>query len=84
MPECTKCTASLLKYLPNLKLSKAMSNLSIDIKAANARGVVGLPTGGAGNTTLEHILALNFGVMTHVAEEERNMKEVRDDVPLRG
>jgi phosphoglycerate dehydrogenase-like enzyme len=77
MRERTKFTASLFKRLPNLKLltTTGMRNLSIDIKAANAHGVVVAGTGGAHNATLEHIWALILGVVRHVAEEDRNTKE---------
>jgi hypothetical protein len=77
MRERTKFKASLLKRLPNLKLltTTGMRNLSIDIRAANAQGVVVAGTGGAGNATLEHIWALILGVMRHVAEEDGNTKE---------
>jgi phosphoglycerate dehydrogenase-like enzyme len=76
MRERTRFTASLLKRLPNLKLltTTGMRNLSIDIRAANAQGIVVAGTGGAGNATLEHIWALILGVMRHIAVEDRNTK----------
>ena|SRR5579859_5484449 len=76
MRERTKFAAPLLKRLPNLKLLTTTGgrNASLDIKAANAQGVVVTGTSGKGAATLEHIWALILGVMRHVAEEDRNTK----------
>jgi phosphoglycerate dehydrogenase-like enzyme len=76
MRERTKFPASLIKRLPNLKLltTTGMRNLSLDIRAANAQGVVVAGTTGAGNPTLEHTWALILGVVRHIAEEDRNTK----------
>ena len=77
MRERTKFPASLLKQLPNLKLltTTGMGNRSLDIRTANAQGVVVAGTGGAGAATTEHTWGLILGVMRHIAEEDRNTKE---------
>src|SRR5277367_644865 len=77
MRERTRFPASVLKQLPNLKLltTTGMGNRSLDIRAANAQGVVVAGTGGAGAATTEHTWGLILGVMRHIAEEDRNTKE---------
>ena len=52
-----------------------MKNASLDVRAANAQGVVVAGTGGAGAATTEHTWGLILGVMRHIAEEDRNTKQ---------
>lgn len=68
MRERSKIGAGLIERLPNLKLivTTGMSNASIDVAAANARGIVvsGTPTGGhaAAELAFAHIMALARGL----------------------
>lgn len=79
MRERTKFTASLLDRLPNLKLisTTGMWNRGIDVPHAEKKGIVVSGSGGAGNSTLEHIWALILGTARYVAFEDRGVKAKR-------
>lgn len=79
MRERTKFPASLLDRLPNLKLiaTTGMWNAGIDIKHAQKKGIVVSGTGGAGNSTLEHIWALILATARHVSYEDKGVKAKR-------
>ena len=79
MRERTKFSASLLDRLPNLKLvaTTGMWNKGIDVPYAEKKGIVVCGTGGAGNSTLEHIWALLLATVRHVVFEDRGVKAGR-------
>ena len=79
MRERTKFPASLLDRLPNLKLiaTTGMWNKGIDVPYAEKKGIVVSGTGGAGNSTLEHIWALILGTARYVAFEDRGVRAKR-------
>ncbi len=79
MRERTKFPASLLDRLPNLKLiaTTGMWNAGIDVQYANKKGIVVSGTGGAGNSTLEHIWALSLGTARYVAVEVAGVRAKR-------
>lgn len=80
MRERTKFPASLLDKLPNLKFiaTTGGGNRGIDIVYAQKKGVVVSGTGGAGNSTLEHIWALILSSARYIVVEHNG---VRDDRP---
>ncbi|MBO9198600.1 D-2-hydroxyacid dehydrogenase family protein [Rhizobium sp. 16-449-1b] len=69
--ERTPLTAEILSRLPNLKFigSNAPYNASIDIKAANANGIVVSYTGGRGNGAPELAWALILAAARHIPAE---------------
>ena len=79
MRERTKFPASLLDRLPNLKLiaTTGMWNKGIDVPYAEKKGIIVSGTGGAGNSTLEHIWALILATVRYVSFEDRGVKEKR-------
>ncbi|THG99905.1 hypothetical protein EW026_g2545 [Hermanssonia centrifuga] len=79
MRERTKFPASLIDRLPNLKLiaTTGMWNAGIDVQYANKKGIVVSGTGGAGNSTLEHIWALILGTARYVALEDAGVRAKR-------
>lgn len=79
MRERTKFPASLIDRLPNLKLiaTTGMMNRGIDVAHAKSKGIVVSGTGGAGNSTLEHIWALILATARHIALEDAGVKAKR-------
>jgi phosphoglycerate dehydrogenase-like enzyme len=71
MRERTRFPAEVLARLPNLRLliTTGMRNASIDVAAANARGVAVCGTRGAGDPTTEHAWALILGLARHLVTE---------------
>jgi phosphoglycerate dehydrogenase-like enzyme len=76
MRERTPFPKSLISKLPNLKLliTTGMRNLSFDMQAAKARGVVVAGTQMLGYPAAEHALALAFALFKKIAAEDRTMK----------
>lgn len=76
MRERTKFPASLLDRLPNLKLiaTTGMLNRGIDVQYAQSKGIIVSGTGGAGNSTLEHIWALILATVRYVALDDAGVK----------
>ncbi|TFK41266.1 D-isomer specific 2-hydroxyacid dehydrogenase, partial [Crucibulum laeve] len=76
MRERTKFPASLLDRLPNLRLiaTTGQRNLGIDTAYAKKKGIAVSGTGGAGNSTLEHIWALILATARYIVVEHNNVK----------
>nr|GAT44103.1 D-isomer-specific 2-hydroxyacid dehydrogenase NAD-binding protein [Mycena chlorophos] len=76
MRERTKFTKSLLDRLPNLRLiaTTGMRNLGIDTEHAKAKNIVVSGTTAGSNSTLEHIWAIIFATVRHIAHEDANIK----------
>ena len=76
MRERTPFPKSLIAKLPNLKLlvTTGMRNLSFDMRAAKASGVVVSGTQMLGYPAAEHALALLFALYKKIAAEDRLMK----------
>lgn len=76
MRERTYFDASRLSQLPRLRLlvTTGMSNASIDLPAASARGVTVCGTGGVGSSTAELTWGLILALLRHIPEEDRRMK----------
>ena len=77
MRERTPFDRARLKRLPNLKLlvTTGMRNASIDVAAAQERGIVVSGTGGVSAATAELTWALILALARHVPAEDRNMRE---------
>jgi phosphoglycerate dehydrogenase-like enzyme len=76
MRERTPFDAERLGLLPRLRLlvTTGMSNASIDLEAAAARGVTVCGTGGAGSSTAELTWGLILALVRHIPDENRRMK----------
>jgi phosphoglycerate dehydrogenase-like enzyme len=76
MRERTPFDAERLGQLPRLRLlvTTGMSNASIDLDAAAARGVTVCGTGGVGSATAELTWGLILALLRHIPEEDRRMK----------
>ena len=76
MRERTYFDAARLGQLPRLRLlvTTGMSNASIDLAAASARGVTVCGTGGIGTSTAELTWGLILALVRHIPEEDRRMK----------
>ncbi len=76
MRERTYFDAPRLGQLPRLRLlvTTGMSNTSIDLAAAAARGVTVCGTGGIGSATAELTWGLILALVRHIPEEDRRMK----------
>jgi len=79
MRERTKFPSSVLDRLPKLKFiaTTGMGNRGIDIAHARKKEIVVSGTGGAGNSTLEHIWALILGTARYIALEDAGVKASR-------
>jgi phosphoglycerate dehydrogenase-like enzyme len=79
MRERTAFPASVLERLPALRLlvTTGMGNRSIDLAAAGRLGVVVSGTAGLNSPTAEMTWALILGLVRHVAEEDRSIREGR-------
>lgn len=79
MRERTKFPASVLDRLPNLKLiaTTGMWNAGIDVAHAKKKGITVSGTGGAGNSTTEHIWALLLATARHIALDDAEVKARR-------
>ena len=77
MRERTPFPKSLIGKLPNLKLliTTGMRNLSFDLRAAKARGVVVCGTSMLGYPAAEHAAALIFALYKKIPAEDRVMKK---------
>ena len=75
MRERTAFPHQVLDRLPALRLlvTTGMRNASIDVAAAQARGVVVCGTRSDARSTVEHTWALILGLSRHLAEEHRAM-----------
>ena len=76
MRERTPFPAELLARLPRLRLlvTTGMANASIDIAAAQARGIVVCGTAGLPSPTAELTWALILALLRHVPEEDARMR----------
>ena len=76
MRERTPFDAERLGQLPRLRLlvTTGMSNASIDLDAAAARGITVCGTGGVGSSTAELTWGLILALLRHIPEEDRWMK----------
>jgi phosphoglycerate dehydrogenase-like enzyme len=76
MRERTPFDAERLGQLPRLRLlvTTGMSNASIDLDAAAARGVTVCGTGGVGSATAELAWGLILALLRHIPEEDQRMK----------
>jgi phosphoglycerate dehydrogenase-like enzyme len=76
MRERTPFDAARLGQLPRLRLlvTTGMSNSSIDLAAASARGVTVCGTGGIGSATAELTWGLILALVRHIPEEDRRLK----------
>ena len=76
MRERTPLTAALIEKLPNLKLiaSTGSRNASIDLNAAEARGIKVLHTGYEATATIEFVWALILGMARNIAGENLSLK----------
>jgi phosphoglycerate dehydrogenase-like enzyme len=79
MRERTPFTAALLQRLPKLRLlvTTGHRNSSIDVRAAQAQGVVVCGTGGLGYPTSELTWALIMAQMRRIPAEDRAVREGR-------
>jgi len=77
MRERTYFDDARLSQLPRLRLlvTTGMSNASIDLAAASARGVTVCGTGGIGSSTAELTWGLILALVRHIPEEDRRMKQ---------
>ena len=76
MRERTPFDAERLGQLPRLRLlvTTGMSNASIDLEAAAARGITVCGTGGVGSATAELTWGLILALLRHIPEEDRRLK----------
>ena len=76
MRERTPFNRALFDKLPKLRLlvTTGKRNASIDLEAAEARGVMVCNTGGAGRATAELAFALMLGLARHLREEFNAMR----------
>ena len=79
MRERTPFPRSLVERLPNLKLlvTTGARNASFDMDALRERGITVCGTRGSGTSTAELTWGLIIGLMRHIAEEDRNVREGR-------
>src|ERR1700750_1447354 len=79
MRERTYFAAPRRGRLPRLRLlvTTGMSNSSIDLESAAARGVTVCGTGGIGTATAELTWGLILALVRHIPEEDRRLKGVR-------
>ena len=79
MRERTPFPAALIDNLPNLKLlvTTGMRNLSIDLDAATARGVIVSGTDSVGYSPAELTWALILALMRNIPKEDRATREGR-------
>ena len=77
MRERTSFDAERLGQLPRLRLlvTTGMSNASIDLQAAAARGITVCGTGGVGSSTAELTWGLILALLRHIPTEDRWMKQ---------
>jgi phosphoglycerate dehydrogenase-like enzyme len=77
MRERTPIGAELLAELPELRLivTTGRRNASIDVAAANARGIPVCGTSGLASSTLEHTWALILAAVRHIPAEDRSMRD---------
>jgi phosphoglycerate dehydrogenase-like enzyme len=77
MRERTPFTRERLERLPDLRLlvTTGMRNASIDVAAANERGVLVCGTGGVSAATAELTWGLILALARHLPEEDRGMRE---------
>jgi phosphoglycerate dehydrogenase-like enzyme len=77
MRERTPFPRSLVERLPNLKLliTTGARNASFDMAAIKERGITVCGTRGSGTSTAELTWGLIIGLMRHIAEEDRNVRE---------
>ncbi len=77
MRERTPFHASLLAQLPKLKLliTSGMRNASVDIKAAQAQGIVVCGTGSGSSAPVELTWALILGLARHVVQENAALRQ---------
>jgi phosphoglycerate dehydrogenase-like enzyme len=76
MRERTAFDADRLGQLPQLRLlvTTGMSNASIDLDAAAARGITVCGTGGVGSSTAELTWGLILALLRHIPEEDQRIK----------
>jgi phosphoglycerate dehydrogenase-like enzyme len=76
MRERTPFDAERLSQLPRLRLlvTTGMSNASIDLEAAAARGITVCGTGGVGSSTAELTWGLILALLRHIPTEDRRMR----------
>jgi phosphoglycerate dehydrogenase-like enzyme len=76
MRERTFFDADRLGQLPRLRLlvTTGMSNSSIDLESAAARGITVCGTGGIGTATAELTWGLILALLRHIPEEDRRLK----------
>ena len=74
--ERTAFDAERLGQLPQLRLlvTTGMSNASIDLDAAAARGITVCGTGGVGSSTAELTWGLILALLRHIPEEDQRIK----------
>jgi phosphoglycerate dehydrogenase-like enzyme len=77
MRERTPFTAGLVSRLPNLKLlvTTGMRNASFDMPAIRERGITVCGTRGLPTPTAELTWGLIIGLLRHIAEEDRAVRE---------
>ncbi len=77
MRERTPIGAELLAQLPELRLivTTGRRNASIDVAAANARGIPVCGTSGLASSTVEHTWALILAAVRHIPAEDRSMRD---------
>jgi phosphoglycerate dehydrogenase-like enzyme len=77
MRERTPFDAERLGRLPRLRLlvTTGMSNPSVDLEAAAARGITVCGTGGVGSSTAELTWGLILALLRHIPTEDRWMKQ---------
>src|SRR5260370_39951009 len=76
MRERTPFDAERLSQLPQLRLlvTTGMSNPSIDLEAAAARGITVCGTGSIGSSTAELAWGLILALLRHIPEEDQRLK----------
>jgi phosphoglycerate dehydrogenase-like enzyme len=77
MRERTPLPRAIIEALPKLKLivTTGLRNFSIDVKAAQERGVIVCGTTGVGHPTAELTWALILGLMRHIHTDHQAMRE---------
>lgn len=79
MRERTAFPRALIEQLPNLKLlvTTGLRNASVDVKAANERGITVCGTPGGGHATAELAMGLMLGLARNFHTEIANVREGR-------
>ena len=79
MRERTAFPGALIEQLPNLKLlvTTGLRNASVDVKAANERGITVCGTPGGGHATAELAMGLMLGLARNFHTEIANVREGR-------